>query len=137
MQVTSGSQEGLSIVAQTLLAPGDVVLVEQPTYLAALQAFHLTGADIVPVATDDDGVLPDDLEAKIAEYRPKFVYLIPTFQNPTGRTMPQGAANSWRRRCSAPAPPCSRTTPTANCASTATPSPRSPRSPAWRPRRSC
>ena len=88
LQVTSGSQEGIYLVGQALLDPGDVVLVEQPTYLAAVQAFTLAGARLVGVASDDHGVLPDALADAIATHRPKFVYLIPTFQNPTGRSMP-------------------------------------------------
>lgn len=87
VQVTSGSQEGIFLTAQALLDPGDVVLVEQPTYLAAIQAFTLAGAHLVPVDTDDDGIDPEDLAAKIELHHPKFIYLIPTFQNPTGRTM--------------------------------------------------
>jgi 2-aminoadipate transaminase len=88
VQVTSGSQEGIFLVGQALVDPGDVVLVEQPTYLAAVQAFALAGARLVAVETDAHGVLPDALDAAIAAHRPKFVYLIPTFQNPTGRSMP-------------------------------------------------
>ncbi len=88
LQVTSGSQEGIYLVGQALLDVGDVVLVEQPTYLAAVQAFALAGARMVPVETDEQGVLPDALERSILEHDPKFVYLIPTFQNPTGRFMP-------------------------------------------------
>ncbi len=88
VQVTSGSQEGIFLVGQVLIDAGDVVLVEQPTYLAAVQAFTLAGARLVPVATDEHGMLPDALAAAIAEYHPKFVYLIPTFQNPSGRSMP-------------------------------------------------
>ncbi len=88
LQVTSGSQEGIFLVGMALVDPGDVVLVEQPTYLAAVQAFTLAGARLMPVETDDQGVLPDALAAAIATHHPKFVYLIPTFQNPTGRSMP-------------------------------------------------
>ncbi|MGV8907620.1 MAG: PLP-dependent aminotransferase family protein [Propionicimonas sp.] len=88
VQVTSGSQEGIFLVGQVLLDPGDVVLVEQPTYLAAVQAFTLAGARLVPVATDEHGMLPDALATAIATHHPKFVYLIPNFQNPTGRSMP-------------------------------------------------
>lgn len=90
IQITSGSQEGIAALAQLLLEPGDVVLVEQPTYLAAVQAFQLSGARMIGVPTDDEGVQPDALADLIARHAPKFVYLIPTFQNPTGRTM--GAA---------------------------------------------
>jgi 2-aminoadipate transaminase len=88
VQVTSGSQEGLYLVGQALLDAGDVVLVERPTYLAAVQAFTLAGARIIGVPTDEHGVVPQELERLIQEHRPKFVYLIPTFQNPTGTTMP-------------------------------------------------
>jgi 2-aminoadipate transaminase len=88
VQVTSGSQEGIFLVGQVLIDPGDVVLVEQPTYLAAVQAFSLAGARLVAVDTDEHGMLPDALAAAIAAHQPKFVYLIPTFQNPTGRSMP-------------------------------------------------
>ncbi len=86
--VTSGSQEGIYLSAQALLSPGDVVLVEEPTYLAAVQAFMLNGARMVGVPTDADGMLPDALAAAIAEHHPKFVYLIPTFANPSGKSMP-------------------------------------------------
>ena len=86
--VTTGSQQALALVATVLLDPGDSVLVENPSYLAALQCFALAGARMVPVPCDDDGLDPDALPALIAEHRPKFLYLVPTFQNPTGRTLP-------------------------------------------------
>jgi 2-aminoadipate transaminase len=88
IQITSGSQEGLYLIGQALLDSGDVVLVERPTYLAAVQAFALSGARMIGIPTDEHGVLPDELEQLIERYQPKFVYLIPTFQNPTGRCMP-------------------------------------------------
>lgn len=88
IQVTNGSQEGIFLAAQTLADPGDVVLVEEPTYLAAIQSFAMTGARLQPVSSDSCGILPDALETAIHEHHPAFVYLIPTFQNPTGRTMP-------------------------------------------------
>lgn len=87
VQVTSGSQEGLYLAATTLVDPGDVVLVERPTYLTAVQAFTLVGARLIGVESDEDGMMPDALEDAIESYGPKMVYLIPTFQNPTGRTM--------------------------------------------------
>ncbi|MGO4807405.1 PLP-dependent aminotransferase family protein [Arthrobacter sp. 2MCAF15] len=90
IQITSGSQEGLYLIGQALLDPGDVVLVERPTYLAAVQAFALSGARMIGIPADEDGVLPDELEQLIERHRPKFVYLIPTFQNPTGMCMPAG-----------------------------------------------
>ncbi|MYS24332.1 hypothetical protein/2-aminoadipate transaminase [Streptomyces sp. DvalAA-14] len=87
--VTSGSQQALTLVAAALLEPGDVVLVENPTYLAALQCFGLAGARVVAVPTDDDGVIPEALEELVLRERPKLLYLIPDFQNPTGRTLPR------------------------------------------------
>lgn len=86
--ITGGSQQGLSLLASALLEPGDTVLVEDPTYLAALQCFGLAGARIIPVPSDADGILPDALDALVATERPKLLYLVPNFQNPTGRTLP-------------------------------------------------
>lgn len=86
--VTGGSQQGLTLLATTLLEPGDTVLVENPTYLAALQCFGFAGARVVPVPTDDEGVLPGALKDLVRRERPKLLYLVPTFQNPTGRTLP-------------------------------------------------
>ncbi|MFI7383338.1 PLP-dependent aminotransferase family protein [Streptomyces sp. NPDC049813] len=88
--VTTGSQQALSLLATALLEPGDTVLVESPCYLAALQAFGLAGARVVGVPCDDDGIDPDALDALVAEHRPKFLYTVPTFQNPTGRTLSAG-----------------------------------------------
>jgi 2-aminoadipate transaminase len=86
--VTCGSQQGLTLVATVLLDPGDTVLVEQPTYLAALQCFGLAGARIVPVPCDEHGLDPETLPDLIRRERPKLLYTIPTFQNPSGRTLP-------------------------------------------------
>ncbi|MBT2324810.1 PLP-dependent aminotransferase family protein [Variovorax paradoxus] len=83
--ITTGSQQGLDLVAKVLLDPGSRVLVETPTYLGALQAFSPMEPDPVSVASDDEGVLVEDLVAKAKDAR--FVYLLPNFQNPTGRTM--------------------------------------------------
>lgn len=88
VQITSGSQEALFLVAQVMLDPGDVVLVERPTYLAAIQAFSMAGARIVGVASDEHGMQPDALEQAIGTHRPRVVYLNPTFQNPSGHCMP-------------------------------------------------
>ncbi|GAA2900154.1 aminotransferase [Actinoplanes cyaneus] len=85
--VTTGSQQGLTLVAAALLDPGATVVVEEPTYLAALQCFAMAGARIVTVPSDDDGVDPDALERVFARERPELVYLVPTFANPTGRTL--------------------------------------------------
>ena len=86
--ITSGSQQALTLAATALLEPGDVVLVESPSYLAALQSFGLAGARLVGVDCDEDGLDPDALAGAVAEHRPKALYTIPTFQNPTGRTLP-------------------------------------------------
>jgi 2-aminoadipate transaminase len=86
--VTTGSQQALGLVAAVLLDPGDAVLVENPSYLAALQCFGFAGARLVPVPCDEDGLDPEALPALIAEHAPKFLYVVPTFQNPTGRTLP-------------------------------------------------
>jgi 2-aminoadipate transaminase len=85
--ITSGSQQALTLVAAVLLEPGDCVVVEEPSYLAALQAFALAGARVVPVPCDEEGLDLEALEALVAERRPKLLYTIPTFHNPTGRTL--------------------------------------------------
>jgi 2-aminoadipate transaminase len=71
-----------------LLEPGDAVLVEEPSYLAALQAFQLAGAEVVPVPCDDHGLDPDAVAALAARHGARLLYTVPTFQNPTGRTLP-------------------------------------------------
>ena len=83
--ITTGSQQGLDLVAKVLLDPGSRVLVETPTYLGALQAFSPMEPEPVSVASDNDGVVVDDMVAKAKDAR--FIYLLPNFQNPTGRTM--------------------------------------------------
>ncbi|MEU7296616.1 PLP-dependent aminotransferase family protein [Streptomyces exfoliatus] len=86
--VTTGSQQALTLLTTVLVEPGDVVLVEDPCYLAALQSFGFAGARVVPVPTDDQGVIPEALEEIAAREKPTLLYLVPTFQNPTGRTLP-------------------------------------------------
>ncbi|MFD8637436.1 PLP-dependent aminotransferase family protein [Streptomyces sp. NPDC059533] len=86
--ITSGSQQALTLITGALVEPGDVVLVENPTYLAALQCFRLAGARVVPVPCDEEGIVPDALAELVIRERPKLLYTIPTFQNPTGRTLP-------------------------------------------------
>lgn len=85
--VTNGSQQVLDLVAKLFLNPGDVVLTENPTYLAAIQAFQALEARFVPVPTDGQGLIPEALPELIKQHRPKFLYTIPNFQNPTGVTM--------------------------------------------------
>jgi 2-aminoadipate transaminase len=83
--ITTGSQQGLDLVAKVLIDSGSRVLVETPTYLGALQAFAPMEPEVVSVASDAEGVVPEDLAARRGDAR--FLYLLPTFQNPTGRTM--------------------------------------------------
>ena len=87
IQITQGSQQGLDIIGRVFIQPGSVVLTEEPTYLGALQAFSFYEAHFVSVKTDDSGMLPDDLEYKMREHKPVFIYLVPNFQNPSGITM--------------------------------------------------
>ena len=82
--VTTGSQQALDLLGKTMISPGDKVIVEGPTFLATIQCFRLYGADIISAPIDGDGVRTDVLEALMAEHRPKFVYLVPTFGNPSG-----------------------------------------------------
>ncbi len=86
--ITSGSQQALTLLATVLLEPGDTILVEEPSYLAALQVFALAGARCVPVPCDDDGLDPEAVGALAVEHGAKLLYTIPTFHNPTGRTLP-------------------------------------------------
>jgi DNA-binding transcriptional MocR family regulator len=85
--VTTGSQQALDLLGKTLISPGDKVIVEGPTFLASIQCFRLYGAQLVSAPVDADGVQVDRLEQLIREHRPKFVYLIPTFGNPSGATL--------------------------------------------------
>lgn len=82
--VTTGSQQALDLLGKTLVDPGSKVIVEGPTFLATIQCFRLYGADLVSAPIDAQGVQVDRLEALIQEHKPKFVYLIPTFGNPSG-----------------------------------------------------
>jgi 2-aminoadipate transaminase len=86
--VTSGSQQALTLVATVTIEPGDRVLVEEPAYLAAIQAFKLAGAEVIPVPCDDDGLDPEAAAALAARHGARLLYTVPTFQNPTGRTLP-------------------------------------------------
>ncbi len=85
--VTSGSQQGLDLIGKILIDPGDAILTESPTYLAAIQAFQAYEARFVPVRTDELGLIPEALEEAILRERPRLLYVIPNFQNPTGITL--------------------------------------------------
>src|SRR3954451_5323915 len=84
--VTVGGQQALDLIARLFLDPGDVVLAEGPTYVGALGVFQAAQAQVRHVAMDADGLIPAALSAAIAESggRAKFLYLIPTYQNPAG-----------------------------------------------------
>lgn len=85
--IMSGSQSLLDGIGKILISPGDAVAVEAPTYLGALQAFNPYEPRYIEIATDEDGLLPESLEQVLANNTVKLVYLVPTFQNPTGRTL--------------------------------------------------
>lgn len=87
--VTTGSQQALDLLAHTLLDPGDVVLVELPTYIGGTASFHARSAVMAGVAQDDDGIVPESLGEVAARTKPKLLYTIPNFQNPSGRLMTQ------------------------------------------------
>lgn len=85
--VTTGSQQALDLLGKTLINPGDKVIVEGPTFLATIQCFRLYGAELISAPIDGNGVQTDVLEKLIEEHKPKFVYLIPTFGNPSGAVL--------------------------------------------------
>ena len=87
LMVLSGSQQGLWLVARSLLAPGETVLVETPTYLGALRVFAAAGLRVVSVQSDREGLAPEALRIALERYRPRLIYCLPTFQNPSGTTM--------------------------------------------------
>ncbi|MGA7615865.1 MAG: PLP-dependent aminotransferase family protein [Thermoanaerobaculia bacterium] len=92
VMVTTGSQQALDLVAHVLLDPGDVVLVELPTYIGASSSFYARSAELAGVCQDDEGIVPEDLRAVLARLKKdgknaKFLYTIPNFQNPSGRVM--------------------------------------------------
>jgi 2-aminoadipate transaminase len=84
--ITTGSQEALALIGKVLINPGDKVLTEEPTYLGAIQAFTMYGAEYVTVPIDDDGLQTDRLEEALRS-GPKFMYVLPNFQNPAGTTL--------------------------------------------------
>ena len=87
--VTSGGMECIALMCQALIDPGDTIAVEAPSYLGALMAFGGAEAEVIGIATDDDGLRVDVLAERLAAgLRPKFLYTIPEYQNPTGRTLP-------------------------------------------------
>lgn len=85
--VLAGSQQGLDLIARALIEPGDPVVVEVPSYLGALSVFRATGARLLGVPMDEEGMRTDVLERLLARHRPQLIYTLPTFQNPSGKVM--------------------------------------------------
>lgn len=85
--MTNGSQQALDLLAKLFVDPGDVVLVEKPSYLGAIQTFRSYQAGFMSVPTDDQGIDVEAMESAIKKQNPKMIYLTPTFKNPTGVTM--------------------------------------------------
>src|SRR5207244_4672004 len=85
--ILSGSTQGIGLVGRFLLNPGDEVVVEVPTYLGAIQSFRALGARVIGVPIDSEGMRVDLLETILARHRPRLIYTMPTFQNPTGVVM--------------------------------------------------
>jgi 2-aminoadipate transaminase len=94
--ITTGSQQGLDLIAKVLIDADSRILVETPTYLGALQAFTPMEPNVVSVASDEEGVLIDDLSVKTKGAR--FLYVLPNFQNPTGRTMSEARRAALSQR---------------------------------------
>lgn len=84
---TTGSTQGMDLLCKALINPGDVILVENPSFLGNMQCMHLYQAKLVPVESDEHGLMLDKLEEAIVKHHPKLLYTIPTFQNPTGKTL--------------------------------------------------
>src|SRR4051812_42214355 len=87
LMLTNGSQQALDLLGKVLIDPNDTVLVEDPTYLGAIQAFEPYEARYAAVPMDEHGMRIEDVAAAIRKRRPKFAYVVPTFQNPSGITM--------------------------------------------------
>lgn len=87
VMITTGGLEGIYLACQAYIDPGDVILVEAPTFVQCVEIFDMLEARCVSVAMDDDGLIPEDLEEKIRLHHPKMLYTNPTFQNPSGRTL--------------------------------------------------
>jgi len=84
---TTGSTQAMDLLCKALINPGDVILVEDPTFLGNMQCMRLYQAHLVPVESDEGGIIIEKLEEAIIKHHPKILYTIPTFQNPTGITL--------------------------------------------------
>jgi 2-aminoadipate transaminase len=99
--ITGGSQQGLDLFARVFLDPGDVVALENPSYLGAIQAFDAYEPRYLPIASDEHGIIPDELAAAFAaaDPLPKFLYLVPNYENPTGRSLAAQRRGAVRELC--------------------------------------
>ena len=86
VMIVAGGMETMNLASQLYLEPGDVVLVESPTFLQSIQIFKMFEARCIACETDDQGLVIEDVEARIKLHHPKMIYVVPTFQNPSGRT---------------------------------------------------
>lgn len=87
IMITVGGMEAITLTCELFIEPGDIILVEKPTFIHAVETFEMFEARCIGVEMDEDGMILEDLEDKIRKYNPKMVYVIPTFQNPSGRTL--------------------------------------------------
>lgn len=85
--IVSGGLESMNLLCQVFINPGDVILVESPTFVHCVEIFEMFQAKCIAVEMDDEGLILSDVEAKIKAYHPKMIYVIPTFQNPSGKTL--------------------------------------------------
>jgi 2-aminoadipate transaminase len=92
--ITNGASMGLHLICTFFTQPGDTIFVEEPTYFLAMRIFADHDLNLVPIRTDENGLMIDSLEEKLTGSHPKFLYIIPTYQNPTGHTLSAG-----RRKC--------------------------------------
>ncbi|MCO1601706.1 PLP-dependent aminotransferase family protein [Desulfosporosinus nitroreducens] len=95
--MTSGSQQGLDLLTKVFLEPGDYIVMEEPSFLGAIGVFKAAGAHILTIPLDEEGLRIDVLEQILSRHRPKFIYTLPTFQNPTGTTMSLGRRHELLR----------------------------------------
>ena len=124
MVVTTGGQQVIDLVTKTLIDPGDVIIAEGPTYPGAVPVFNAYQADVVQIDMDSDGMRVDLLEETLDRLeregrRPKFIYTVPSFQNPGGRDDVAAAPAAAGEVAPSASCSCSRTTPTACCATRA------------------
>ena len=83
----TGSTQAMDLLCKAFIDPGDAILVENPSFLGNMQCMKLYQANMIPLESDDEGIIIESLEKLAKEYHPKLLYIIPTFQNPTGKTL--------------------------------------------------